>query len=282
MFHRSERIIGSDMQLKTTLNLFLLIVLLIVATACADRPEKLDPTYIEAEGPEDIYHFEDSLIKPVDYLHMISLEHLSVKERKTTFIHQLLPAILITKYNLELQQRYLEKLIQRDTLRLSRKQKQYLDSLHQRYRTNDMEELLVRLHTHPVSIVLAQAALESAWGTSRFYMEGNNVFGIWSFSSSDRRMASRGMRNGQPVYLKKYKTLSGAVEDYFLVLARGPFEDFRIRRMETDNPYVLVDFLRNYSEKEEEYTSMLKSIIRKNDLTRFDDYQLDPKFIRFK
>jgi Bax protein len=154
--------------------------------------------------------------------------------------------------------------------------------LHQRYRTYDLEELLARMQTHPVSIILAQAALESAWGTSRFYTEGNNVFGIWSFSASDKRMASHGVRNGEPVYLKKYRTLSDAVEDYFLVLARGPFEDFRIRRLKTNNPYVLINFLRNYSEKEEEYTAMLKSIIRNNNLTRFDDYQLDPKFIRYE
>ncbi len=282
LFHRSDPIQRSRMQLKPTTHLIPLIILAVIAASCADRPEKLEPTYIEADGLEDIYHFEDSLIKPVDYLHLVSLEPLPTEERKITFIHQLLPSILICKYNLELQQRYLEKLLQKDSVRLSRKHKQYLDSLYLRYRTRDPEELLKRLDTHPVSIILAQAALESAWGTSRFFMEGNNVFGIWSFSASDKRMASKGIRNGEPVFLKKYRTLSEAVEDYFLVLARGPFEDFRVRRTETENPYVLVDFLRNYSEKEEEYASMLRTLIRNNDLTRFDNYQLDPKFIRFK
>ena len=270
------------MQRSRGISLTYILIIFLLAAGCSNSPEKLDPTYISADGVEDIYHFTDSLIKPVDYLHLISLEHLPVEERKITFIHQLLPSILICKYNLELQRRYVEKILQRDTLKLTRKQKKYLDSLHAHYRTDDLEELFARLHSHPVSIVLAQAALESAWGTSRFYMEGNNVFGIWSFSSSDQRIPSRGMRNGEPVYLKKYRSVADAVEDYFLVLARGPFEDFRIRRMETGNPYALVNFLRNYSEKEEEYTAMLKSIIRKNDLTRYDDYQLDPRFIRFK
>ena len=210
------------MELRATTNFLLLIVLLTVSVSCADRPDELDPTYIEVDGPEDIYHFEDSLIKPVDYLHLISLEHLSVQERKVTFIHQLIPAILISKYNLELQQRYLEKLLQRDSLRLTRKQREYLDSLYQRYRTRDLEELLMRLQTHPVSIVLAQAALESAWGTSRFYMEGNNVFGIWSFSASDRRMASHGIRNGQPVY--QFIKLTGFFKSLSTLKNTRPFQ----------------------------------------------------------
>ena len=254
----------------------------ILLTACAERPEKLDPEYIIADQLNDIYHFEDSLIRPIDYINLISLEQLPIEERKVTFIHQILPSILIGKYNLELQRRYIEKYIQRDSSRLTRKQKNYLDSMYVRYKTHNPHELLSRLQTHPVSIVLAQAALESAWGTSRFYMEGNNVFGIWSFSESDKRIASRGLRNGEPVYLKRYRSLSESVEDYFLVLARGPFQDFRRKRQETDDPYKLVAYLGNYSEKDAEYTQMLRTIIRKNNLTRYDDYQLDPRFIRFK
>lgn len=266
---------------KVITRIFLYIILpLIIMASCAGDPDKLEPTYIIADEVNDIYHFQDSLIKPIDYINLISLEQLPIEERKITFIHQILPSILICKYNLELQKRYIEKYVERDSTRLSRKQKRYLDSLYVKYKTRNPQELLRRLETHPVSIVLAQAALESAWGTSRFYTEGNNVFGIWSFSASDKRMASAGVRDGETVYLKRYRSLSESVADYFLVLGRGPFGDFRRKRLETQNPYVLVDYLDNYSEKELEYSQLLKTIIRTNDLTHYDKFKLDPEFIR--
>lgn len=253
---------------------------LIILAACGGDPDTLHPTYIIADQVDDIYHFEDSLIKPIDYINLISLEQLPIEERKITFVHQILPSILICKYNLELQKRHIEKYVQRDSSRLTRKQKRYLDSLYVKYKTRNPQELLRRLETHPVSIVLAQAALESAWGTSRFYTDGNNVFGVWSFNASDKRMTSAGVRDGKPVYVKRYHSLSESVADYFLVLGRGPFSEFRKKRLETRDPYVLVEYLGNYSEQELEYAQLLKTIIRTNNLTRYDKFRLDPEFIR--
>lgn len=254
--------------------------MLILLLSCGRGSGELDLTYVSPEGVGDIYQFEDSLIKPVDYLNLISLDQLPVSDRKKIFIRQMLPTILVCKYNLEVQKDFITKIAAHDTTKLTRRQRRSLDSLYTRYKTRNINELIIRLHTHPVSIVLAQAALESAWGTSRFYSEGNNVFGIWSFSDSDTRIPSQGKRNGESVYLKKYRTLSESVEDYFLVLGRGPFSDFRRKRMVSNDPFELVNLLTNYSESEKEYAQLLRLIITTNNLTQYDNYRIDPEFIR--
>jgi Bax protein len=61
---------------------------------------------------------------------------------------------------------------------LSDTDKLFLDSLLLRYESDSYENLLERLKPNPTSLVLAQAAIESGWGQSRFALEGNNLFGI--------------------------------------------------------------------------------------------------------
>jgi len=58
----------------------------------------------------------------------------------------------------------------------------FLDKMYKKFKTDNNRELLIRMKTHPVSIVLAQAAIESAWGESRFFKKGNNIFGMWSYN----------------------------------------------------------------------------------------------------
>ncbi len=83
----------------------------------------------------------------------------------------------------------------------------FLDKMYKKFKTDNNRELLIRMKTHPVSIVLAQAAIESAWGESRFFKKGNNIFGMWSYNRKEPRMRARETRNGKPVYLKKYRSL---------------------------------------------------------------------------
>lgn len=260
--------------------IYLFLIVLLCIPSCRQKSGELQLTYVETQDVEDIVLFEDTLVKPIDYLNLISLNELPVNDRKVRFIQQILPSVLICKYKLDIQKDKITDLLFMDHSRITRKQKKVLDSLYARYKTEDAHELLLRVSTHPVSIVLAQAALESAWGTSRFYSEGNNVFGIWSFNESDNRMASLGLRDGKPVYLKKYKSLTESVEDYFLVLGRGPFKEFRKRRTESSDPLELVSLLTNYSEKRNEYAQLLKIIIKKNNLTKYDGYRIDPEYIK--
>ena len=132
--------------------------------------------------------------------------------------------------------------------------------------------MLAALKPHPPSIVLAQAALESAWGTSRFFVEARNVFGIWSFDENEPRIAAERRRGDQTIWLKKYKTIEDSVRDNYRVLARGSnYADFRKMRLVSNNPYELVSGLANYSEKGATYGEILTSMISYDHFTDFDD-----------
>jgi len=228
---------------------------------------------------DDIETIDSNLVKPNDYTSVVSLKNLDVKEKKQKFISMILPAILVAKINLLDIQNNVKELIKQDTSKLSNKNKIYLSNLLKKYKAKSFDQLLLRLNTHPNSIVLAQSAIESGWGTSRFFLEANNIFGIWSFNKNDDRIQAKSHRNGKATYLKKYSNLSTSIQDYFVTIGRGPYNDFRIQRTKTNNPYKLVTYLLSYSELGEEYVKQLQLVIKKNNLTKYDNYQIDPKYL---
>lgn len=76
--------------------------------------------------------------------------------------------------------------------------------------------------------MLAQAAIESGWGSSRFFREANNVFGIWSYNADESRIKAAESRGDDVIYLRSYPDLSGAIQDYFVSLGRAkPYSAFR-------------------------------------------------------
>ncbi|RLD90910.1 MAG: hypothetical protein DRJ09_02780 [Bacteroidetes bacterium] len=230
---------------------------------------------------KDIEPVTDSLVKPIDYLNVISLKSLPVKEKKKYFIDLILPAILIAKEEYKERLEWVNHAASLDTL--SPGDQQILTDLLKTYRAKSVEDLQLRLITHPTSIVLAQASIESGWGTSRFFVDADNVFGVWSFNDSDPRIPSLSTRNGKHMYLYKYSSLSESIDDYFKLLAtRSPFRAFRNARAKTNNPYKLVEYLTDYSELGEEYVAALKTQIRHNNFTRYDYYQTDPTYFNNK
>ena len=92
-----------------------------------------------------------------------------------------------------------------------------------KYKAVDPLDLLKRIKPHPISITLAQAALESAWGTSRFFVEANNIFGMWSRSKNSANTIKAGevRKNGKQVHLQKFKSLEDSVRAYYFNLARN-------------------------------------------------------------
>lgn len=139
------------------------------------------------------------------------------------------------------------------------------------YKAESDHELLAALKPHPPSIVLAQAAMESAWGTSRFFVKAKNVFGVWSFDENEPRVAAGVQRGEKTIWVKKYDSIEDSVRDYYRVLARGfAHQHFRDERLKTDNPYILVKKLDRYSEKKAKYGKELAAIISSNKLAEYD------------
>ncbi len=153
--------------------------------------------------------------------------------------------------------------------------KSYADKiakLKKSYKVTTDKDLLKAIKPHPRSIAVAQAAMESAWATSRFFREAKNIFGVWSFNKNEPRIAAGEKRNGtKTIWLKKYATIEGSVRDYYRTLGRSSaFKNFRTLKMKTDDPYKLVKKLDRYSEMGAKYGKELTSMIKYNKFYLYD------------
>ena len=142
-----------------------------------------------------------------------------------------------------------------------------------------LNELLFRVDIVPTSLVLAQAANESAWGTSRFVREGNNVFGQWCFDPGCGIVPQQ-RRSGATHEVRSFTTLHDAMEAYFdNINTNGNYQFFRelrqtmkLQQRELDS-LVLAFGLTRYSQRGRNYVDELQTIIVQNDLTARDgDY----------
>jgi Bax protein len=209
------------------------------------------------------------------------LNELNVNERKDKFIDVLLPTILINRHQLAQHRIHVEILKEKSRYshEWSHKDSLFINDIFKTYKTKNFNELLKRLQPPPVSLVLAQAALESGWGSSRFFKEANNVFGIWSFSKKDDRIIANETRGSKPIFLKKYPNLLGSVEDFHILLASSRnYADFRDCIQRGNNVFELIWHLKMYSEKRDQYVIMLRNVIVTNELINFDGYRINPEF----
>ena len=259
---------GRLLPLITTLSLAFVIVLF---CSCSER----EVIYKAIDTPNDIVDIKSRVVQPIAYTSVVSLSDLDTETRKQKFIDMMLPAILISKEKLRIKRERAAALLKME--KLSTGESAWLDKLKQTYRTEDPDKLLLRLNDHPTSIVLAQSAIETGWGTSRFFRDANNAFGVWSYDTNEARIRASETRGSKSVYLKKYRSLIEAVDDYFITIARGPYTDFRKRRAATRDVKSLVHHLDHYSEISDKYVERLHSVIDANKLQKYDDYILAGK-----
>jgi len=149
---------------------------------------------------------------------------------------------------------------------------QRIEALKKVYGAKTDKELLVAIKPHPKSIVLAQAAMESAWATSRFFIQANNIFGIWATEKAKCKIAANKKRNGtRTMWLRKFKTLEDSVRFYYKTIAKNKaYKEFREVRYNSDDTMKMVEKLDKYSEMGEKYTTELRGLIRYNNLTKYD------------
>ncbi len=198
-------------------------------------------------------------------LEVVKPKVMTVQEKKQNFKDILVP--IVTQMYIKLEKQYNQ--VNKDVA--TNVEHQYINDLKLKYKVDSVQELLLALKPHPVSIVLAQAAVESAWLTSRFAKSANNIFGVWSFDKNEPRVVATGLRGKKKIYLKKYKTIEDAVEDYYFSIAKSwAYDDLRAIRVTTNNPYEILPHLKMYSEKRELYTDMLKSVLKYNKFFKYD------------
>ena len=229
---------------------------------------------IAPSNTEDIVQVNSKRVKPILYTNSVSLSSLTVSQKKQKFIDMMIPSILVAKHQMRLDKERVASLIIKHDISLQ--DEKWLEEKRKEFHALDNYELHNKMESHPTSIVIAQAIIESGWGTSKFFQKANNVFGVWSFNKQDNRMAASKKRGDRTIYLKKYKSMEESIYDYFVTLARkDSYKLFQKERLITQDPYKLVNYLIKYSERGESYTKELKDMIRRNRLSAYDGYQLD-------
>ena len=150
-----------------------------------------------------------------------------------------------------------------------------------------IDEALYKLDVIPAGLVLGQAAYESGYGTSRFAVEGNALFGQWTYGGEGLVPAQQRKQLGDH-RIAAYEWPFDSVRSYFLNLSSHPaYEDFRRVRAELKaagkplTSMALADGLSRYSERGQEYVDTLKGIIRVNGLSIADGAVFRDEPIRF-
>lgn len=139
-----------------------------------------------------------------------------------------------------------------------------------------VEEYQKKIDIIPPSLALAQAAIESGWGKSRFIKEANNIFGHWTYDPK-YGMIPKKRKLGSSHLVRVFQTLEESISAYMLNLNRNfAYKSFQEKRFEqrksnqTPDGLTLSDTMLNYSGIAQEYLKILKDIILSNNLQNFD------------
>ena len=232
---------------------------------------------------------QSKIVKPIniDLLpkEMKSIE--SSKKKKELFIKIVLPLILEENNRIFLDRKRLFAILNKN--KNTETEKKWLNNKFKQYGVvnRDLTTLKIRMDVIPVSLAIAQAAKETGWGTSRFALEGNALYGQWTWSEDGITPASA--EAGSTHKVMKFKILQASVRAYQRNLnTHSGYKKFReARAIQRDNSgklnsLLLVDYLDKYAETGKEYTLILKKIIEQNSLTDFDDAKLLPTSEKIK
>lgn len=205
-------------------------------------------------------------------------------ERKDLFLRLMLPLVLTANEEIAADRAQLLAIadLAAAGADMSGEQAAWLEAIARRYGVADsgdldarLAELLRRVDTVPPSLAIAQAALESGWGTSRLAREGNALFGerTWTQAGLDPLVPEPGAKHRA----RSFGALLDAVEAYMGNLnTHAAYAEFRrVRaglRASGDVPegVVLVDHLKRYSELGSAYTQAVRGLIRANRLQALD------------
>ena len=254
---------------------------------------RLNAATIEQLFKDTNYNLKDvrknKLVKPVvlsllpEEMKMIE----SSEKRKNLFIQIILPLILEENNRIKLERKKLFSILNKN--RNSNLEKKWLNKKFKQYGVlnKDLSTLKIRMDEIPTSLAIAQAAKETGWGTSRFALEGNALFGQWTWSGEGIKPA--GADNDSTHKVMKFKILKSSVRAYQRNLNTHPsYKKFRLIRAELRDKeekidsLVLVEYLDKYAATGKDYVKILKKIIKQNNLEDFDDVKLLPSSLQLK
>ena len=205
----------------------------------------------------------------------------NTKQKRELFIKIILPLILDENQKIIEDKKKLFKILGKnfntagERVWLKRRFKEY------KIDDKDLSKLKMRMDIVPVSIAIAQAANESGWGTSRFALEGNALFGQWTWSKKGINPENKDPNKTHRVL--QFQILKASVKAYKNNLnTHNAYKQFREARAKfrEDNMVIngleLTKHLKAYASIGEKYVKILDTIIRNNSLTDFDKADLLP------
>ncbi len=219
----------------------------------------------------------EKLVKPIYFTQFPrDLDNLkSVQLKKETFLKIVLPLVVAENEKILDDREKLKNLIDKKFTTDAEKQWLRQKLLEYKVKKSDLKELMIKMDMIPVSIALAQAAKESGWGTSRFALEGNAIFGQWTWDGQGIAPLKRdGDKNHK---ILKFPILRASVKAYKNNLnTHKSYSKFRDKRQQLRNKnknitgLALTDTLKNYAQTGSEYTRILNQIITQNRLSDFE------------
>ena len=251
---------------QRTFKQFLLFILMITLQFCggpSKRHEIIDPASFSAE---DILTKKD------------------IPQSHKAFLARFLPEIHMANNKvLSLRNKMLDlKDTVKDDDSLDDIQLQKLNSVLKKYRLDPLpanssptsetieeaiQKLLKRLDIIPVKLVMAQAIIESGWGSSGFAKDGNNYFGVHCYTEGCGVKPAG--NDSSDFYVKTYYSEMSGIEDYLWILNTGhAYRGLRQTRLELRDDHKPIDAialaqgLSKYSAKGMEYVTMVSNIIR--------------------
>ncbi len=209
----------------------------------------------------------------------------SVKARKSLFIRGMLPLVLQANEAVRKDRQRLLKLMARGAP-LGATDQKWVAELAERYGVEKLEgkarlkELKRRVDIVPPSMALAQAAEESGWGTSRFAVEANAVFGQWTYKKGQGIVPAK-RDEGKRHEVKAFDGLRHSIAAYIGNLnTHWAYVDFRIAREQARRHggrltgSALLPTLKRYSQRGEAYIKTISTIMRVNGLSAYDRARL--------
>lgn len=209
------------------------------------------------------------------------------KVKKNAFVNTLLPKIYNAQKQIISDRIFIQKFFKKFLFTYSLKGRTDLVRLiriSKKYRIKEMYnegEYLLKLDIIPISLVLAQSAVESAWGESRFAREGNNLFGEWTWGK--KGMIPEGRDENAKHKLRIFDTLDDSIARYMLNLNRHrSYKEFRRLRAEyrrKGKPFtglIAATTMTNYSQMREVYNDLIAKVIKGNGFMGYEINQKNP------
>ena len=247
-----------------------------------DNTVRLSAATLEQLFKETNYNLKDirkkKIVKPIS-IDLLPKEIKLIensKKKKELFIKIILPLIIEENNRIMFDRKRLFSILNKNNN--SSSEKKWLNQKFKQYGVvnKDLTTLKIRMDIVPVSLAIAQAAKETGWGTSRFALEGNAMYGQWTWDKDGIEPTNKD--SNQEHKILRFPMLQSSVKAYMrnLNTHRG-YREFRNQRadLRKTNKNIsgldLVKYLYNYAETGSEYVKILRKIITQNDLTDFDN-----------